>query len=230
MNTSRTRGSAPLSAVVVVAACAAALQPATDARGAAAFNFNPVKLADVISATFSVDFAALTGLRFFDDGSDIFELNFVHLIDLTPDNPLPDADLSDGIIFIEFVMLQLETGIFTSAVDPSFFTAFETGKVGLSALFTDTDDGLFAIDFISLTIETITETIEVFFGSLNDGFGIGIPDFGDLPGPLPGSIPGVTGTGFDEVISSISINAIPAPGALALFGLAGLAAARRRRS
>jgi hypothetical protein len=231
VNTSRIRGKAPMRAVVLIAACGAVLHPATDAKGAAAFNFSPINASDIISATFTVDFAALTGARFFDVGGDLLELNYVRLIDVSPVNPLPIFDMSDNLVDIEIVQLDIETDLFTAPVDLSFFPAFETGQIGLDALFTDTGDAMFAIDFISLTIQTITETIEVFYGSLNDGFGIGIPDGGLLPSPLGQSIPfGATGTGFDEPISSMAIYKVPAPSSLALLAVGGTFALRRRRA
>ena len=93
---------------------------------------------------------------------------------------------------------------------------------------------MFAMDVIALTIVTDTETIESYYGwpvgSENNGFGIGIPDGGDLPDVLPDSIPiGATGTGFDETISSKSILAIPEPATLSLLALGGPLTIRRRR-
>jgi hypothetical protein len=98
-------------------------------------------------------------------------------------------------------------------------------------LATDTNDALFAIDFLSLTIETANESIEAFhgwpIGDENNGFGLGIPDGGNLPSPMPGVLM-PTGTGFDEEISSKSIHIIPEP--LSVYALViGLAVMLRRR-
>ncbi len=57
-----------------------------------------------------------------------------------------------------------------------------------------------------------------------------VSDGGDLPSPLPDSIPvGATGTGFDETISSLSILAIPEPTTLSMLLFGGLLALKRRR-
>lgn len=182
-----------------------------------AFNYPPIE-GDILSAAFSVDFAALTAHR------TIFgeQVNAAMLLDLT--TGLPPLDLSDDLFGTaswpdppRVDMGPLETGIISAGIDPLFFPALESGDVGLWALFTDTDDALFAIDTIFLTIETDTGIIESHYGSDNDGFGIGIPDFGDLPAPLPDSIPiGATGTGFDESITSKSIH-IPEPASVVLL-------------
>jgi hypothetical protein len=64
------------------------------------------------------------------------------------------------------------------------------------------------------------QTITAFMDA-NNGFGVGVPDGGSLPGPLPQSLPpGGTGTGFDESNSRKSIHdePIPEPASLLLFG------------
>ena len=93
-------------------------------------------------------------------------------------------------------------------------------------------DAMFAIDFLSLTIETAIETTVPYYGwpigSENNGFGIGLADGGDLPAVLPDSIAvGATGTGFDETISSKSIYLVPEPGMTSLLAIAGLAIVSR---
>jgi hypothetical protein len=189
----------------------------------------------IVSATFSVDFAAMNAHRTVGG----FEMNFAQLVDCNPGGGLPDHDLSDDLFGVsappddpQVNMGPLETGWLSADVDPLFFPALAGGKVGLRALFTDTVDAMFAMDFISLTIETGVGTIESFYGwppgAENDGFGIALPDFGDLPAPLPDSLPaGSTGTGFDETISSKSILAIPEPTTLTLL-VAAAARCRRR--
>src|SRR5262249_7685057 len=105
-----------------------------------------------------------------------------------------------------------------------FFPELATGSVGVSATFTDTSDGLFAIDFLSLAITTASGTTTAFIGS-NNGFGIGLPLGSPLPLPLPFSIPvGATRTGFDETISSKSLfdpPAVPEPSTV-IFCVGGL--------
>lgn len=66
----------------------------------------------------------------------------------------------------------------------------------MSMTATDTDDGLFAIDYVALTVQT-TDGVLRFFIDENDGFnngfgipGIPVPDGGMLPGPLPIVLPG----------------------------------------
>ena len=127
----------------------------------------------------------------------------------------------------------LETGWVSADIDSSFYAALAGGNVGLRALFTDTVDAMFAMDFISLTIVTDIETVVSNYGwpvgNENNGFGIGIADGGDLPDVLPDSIPiGATGTGFDETISSKAILAIPEPATLGLLLVGGLVVVRRK--
>lgn len=203
---------------------------AAQASPVGAFNYPPI--ADpIVSATFSVDFAALTANR------TLFgqEVNTARLIDLG--SGLPDFDLSDDLFGTAAFpsppligMGSLGTGIVSANIDPLFFPALTSGHVGLWSLFTDTDDGLFAIDFISLTIDTSNQTIVAFHGSDNNGFGIALPDGGTLPSALPTSISiGATGTGFDESISSKSIHVIPEPGTIAFLATGVLWWISRRR-
>jgi len=198
-------------------------------------GFEYDQIADPIdSATFSVDFAAMNAHRTING----FEVNFARLVDMT--TGLDDFDLSDDLFGTAEApdiplldMGPLETGILSVSIDALFFPALAAGRVGLNALFTDTVDSMFAIDFISLTIQTSTATIESFYGwpvgSENDGFGIGLSDGGDLPQVLPNALPfDSTGTGFDETISSMSI--VPEPTTLYLLGLGAIALVKKNRS
>jgi len=210
----------------------------TASAGTAAFTYDPIPVGDIVSAAFSVDFAALTAHRYV--GGD--EVNYCKLIGLG--GSLPDYDLSDDLFGTEAFpdpwptidMGPLETGWVSADIDSSFFAVLATGEVGLDALFTDTDDAMFAVDFISLTISGtgFDEVISPYgypVGNENNGFGIDLPDGGDLPAPLPDSIPaGSTGTGFDECISSKSIHAVPEPTTLIFLGLGSLALLRRKRN
>ena len=202
--------------------------------GLVAFEYDPIE-DTIISATFSVDFAALTAHRTV-SGS---ETNFAKLIDVSTD--LGEYDLSDDLFGTAAFpnpplidMGSVKTGIFSADIDSSFFPALATGQVGLHALFTDTDDAMFAIDFISLTITGtgFDEVISYYGyppGNQNNGFGIGLADGDDLPSILPGSIPiGATGTGFDETISSKSIYEVPEPTTLLVLGLGGLFLRRKQ--
>lgn len=201
--------------------------------GSVAFEYDQIS-DPIISASFSVDFAALNAHRTLSG----FETNFAQLVDMSTE--LDDFDLSDDLFGTASApddpvinMGSLETGIFSVSIDSLFFPALAGGSIGLNALFTDTVDGMFAIDFISLTVETSVTTIESFYGwpvgNENNGFGIGLADGEDLPDTLPASIPiGATGTGFDETISSISI--VPEPTTLCLLGLGGIALIKNRRT
>ncbi len=189
----------------------------------------------IVSAAFTVDFAAMNAHR----SASGFELNYAFLVDCNPGGGLLDFDLTDELFGTASPpddplvnMGPLETGWVSADIDSTFFPALSGGNVGLRALFTDTVDAMFAMDFISLTIETDVGTIESHYGwpvgNENNGFGIDLPDGGDLPEPLPDSLPaGSTGTGFDETISSKSILAIPEPAALSLLVFGGLLAIRR---
>ena len=188
----------------------------------------------IVSASFSADFAALTAHRTVAG----VEVNSVRLSDIS--GGLGLLDLSDILFgsadaFSDPAALDqglFETGIAIAPIDPSFFPALASGQVRLHATFTDTFDALFAIDFLSLTILTATGTTVATIDS-NNGFGIGIPDGGSLSARLPLSIPiGATGTGFDEALSSKTINGvIPEPSTIVLVGSSlALLALRRRRA
>jgi len=214
--------------------CAVLLLCSQSAQGSlVAFEYDQI-FDPIISASFSVDFAALNAHRTVSG----FETNFARLVDMSTE--LDDFDLSDDLFGSASApddpvinMGPLETGIFSVSIDSSFFGALAGGSIGLNALFTDTVDAMFAIDFISLTVETSVTTIESFYGwpvgSENNGFGIGLLDGGDLPDTLPASLPiGATGTGFDETISSKSI--VPEPTTLFLLGFGGLALIKNRHT
>jgi hypothetical protein len=221
-----------LSSRVIVVTCTlimhAAFAPMTSA---APFNYNPIN-EPILSAKFSVDFAALTAHRTVGG----FEVNTAMLLGLGG----TELDLSD-IIFgtadalSDSAMIDqdpLGTGLISAPIDSSFFSELAKGSVGLWAIFTDTFDGLFAIDFISIEIETASSTTEALMDN-NNGFGIGLSDGDTLPSPLPISISiNATGTGFDESISSKSIHVEPItePATMLLLGsgIIGLAGLRKK--
>jgi hypothetical protein len=201
----------------------------SEASPVGAFNYDPIT-DPILSATFSADFAGLTAHR-----TVLGQVvNMAMLLDIS--TGLPDFDMSTDLFGTaawpdpaDLDQGSLGTGIVSASIDPSFFPALESGHVGLWFLATDTGDGVFAIDFLSLTIVTANETFESFhgwpIGNENNGFGIGLADGQDLPAPMPGVLP-PTGTGFDEEISSKSIH-IPTPATAALFAV-GMACRRRR--
>lgn len=194
-----------------------------------AFNYPPIGEA-ILSAELVFDTAELNAHRFLAG----VEINHVELVDVA--GVADDEDLSSAIFGVSsFPAPPLvdqppaATGLLAAAVSPTFFPALTGGSVGLRATLTDSVDAAFAIDTIMLLIVTASATIDAHYGSLNDGFGLGIPDGGFLPGPLPASLPpGSTGTGFDETISGKSINVVPEPATAALAALACLCGLRRR--
>jgi hypothetical protein len=211
MNSARSESFYRLGHLVITTACLLTLYTAFPQKAhATSFTYAPIE-EPILSAVFSADFAALTAHRTVFG----FEVNTVALV--SPSNM--ELNLSNSLFGTTDALLDpatidqgpLGTGIVTAAIDPLFFPGLASGSVGLVATFTDTFDGLFAIDFLSLTITTATGTTVALIDS-NNGFGIGIPDAGMLPSPLPISISiDATGTGFDEAISSISFAPVPAP-------------------
>jgi hypothetical protein len=194
------------------------------------FTFTP-PADQITSATFSGNFAAYTAHNFVAG----IEVNSVKLLGINQ----ASLDLSEALFGTTDALTDaplvdqglLGTGLISTPIPASFFPALAFGSVGIDATFTDTLDGLFAIDFLELTIVTPTRTIVSKIGPDNR-FGIGLLLGADLPGPLPGSL-SMTGTGFDEAITSKSIflPPVPEPGSLSLMlgGLAGILFLVRRR-
>jgi hypothetical protein len=193
---------------------------ANSARANQIFNYGPVT-EPILSASLDADLAALTANR------TLFgtEVNSVQL--MRPGYSV--LDLSDAFFgSAEFPdtpqinMGPLETGLVSVPIPPSFFPALASGSMGYQFLFTDTDDGLFAIDFLALSITTASGTLQSLLDT-NNGFGIGIADGGLLPAPLPeGLTIGASGSGFDEAITSKALQAsVPEPGTTLLL-LSGL--------
>ena len=198
------------------------------AFGQAAFVYPPIT-SPILSATFSVDFAGMQADTYV--GST--QVNSVQLWD--PAN-MTSVDLTSAFFGNsvwpnppQIDQSSTQTGFFSANIPGSFYGALQTGQVGLTAMFTDTGDGFFAIGTIELNITTASGTSSYWYGSPPNGFGIGIPAGGNLPGPLPGSLP-YTGTGFDEAISGKDISAIPEPGTNVLLtvGLVTMALVLRR--
>ncbi len=225
MSTDRRRSPA-LGAIVLWCASGA------PAFGLAAFSFNPIAPGEITSAFLRIETVGLTAHQFF--GSS--QVNMVTLFDVA--NITSDIDLSNdlfgGTVFPAAAAVDQSpnlNSVLSVAIPASFFQVLGTGRIGLWALLTDTDDAQFAIDTIELIVDTTSGPVESFYGSTNDGFGIGHPDGTPLAGfPSPGVLPsGSTGTGFDETVSSKNIH-VPAPGtAMVLLAGVGAGVARRRR-
>lgn len=190
--------------------------------------------APIVSATLSIDAAEWTAHRTILG----IEVNEAFLIDVS--GGLGMLDLSDAFFGTTEALSDAalidqaakETGLASAAIPASFFPALSGGSVGFWLTLTDTDDGLFALDALVLSVSTASETTTALFGAPvgnpNDGFGLGIADGADLPSPLPGALT-ATGTGFDEAISGKSLHEVPQPGSLWLVGAGLIALALRRR-
>ena len=216
-----------------LAAAAAVFTLSSAAPTFGGFSYAPMDASEIVSATFYADFAELSAER------EIFgtTVNMAMLID-PREGGLGMYDLTDDLFGPvngppKIALAPTKTGVFEVDIDDSFWPALATGNIGLWALFTDTDDGWFGIDYLSLVIETKRDTIETFFqGMTNDGFKINPApaDGADLSAPLRTLRPfGSTGTGFDEAVSSKAIHVIPAPGAGMILAIGGCVMLRRRR-
>lgn len=186
----------------------------------AAFEYGPVG-EPILSATFRVDLAGLNAPVHLAG----HQINMAMLVTRSGES----YDMTTDLFGAAVALAPNETQVFEAAIDASFFGALAAGRMGLWMTLTDTDDASFAIDYISLEIETLSDTFELFYGSMNDGFGLAIADNGALGGAVRDVLPpNSTGTGFDETVSSKSIHVVPTPGAGAAL-LAGLGAFARRR-
>ncbi len=208
---------------------------ATAAGQTGAFVFDPIS-EPILSADLCIDTAALVAHRYV-GGS---EVNSLRLFDVAGGG---SVDLSDALFGAASWPASpavsqdiLETGWLTASIHSGDFPALANGNIGLDVLLTDTDDGMFAIDCFILRIVTDQSTIYAHYGwptgEPNDGFGLGaaLPDYGDLPAPLPTSLPvGATGVGFDETIGSLAIY-VPEPTTFGLLMLAGGWLTRRRQA
>lgn len=189
-------------------------------RANAGFIYIPIA-EPIISATFNADFAALVAHRTIVGE----QVNMISLMDSSggmldlSDDFYGTSELINGDV-PKVNQGPLDTGVSSVSIPSSFFPVLQTGRVGVWFLATDTDDGLFAIDFLSLRIITASSTVESFI-DVNDGFKIGLADGAPLSSPLPVSISiDATGTGFDEAISSkVHHNEIAEPTSISLLGI-----------
>ena len=196
---------------------------------AATAGFTPP---DIASAEFIVNFAEFTGARSI-GGT---QVNYARLMDGSGQgvNPFDMSDALFGAVGSPPVITQgvTQTGLVSVAIPSWFFPAMSTGRVVFWGTFTDTADGAFAMDYISIRITTTGGvTTNYYYGSTPNGFGLGIPVGGVLPGPAFNVLQH-TGTGFDEVVSSKSFHATiltPAPSGVCALGLFVAASSRRRR-
>jgi len=195
------------------------------------FQYSPIT-EPILSASLTGNFAAFTANQTFFG----VRVNMVQrsgadgsMVDLSDGffgtAPFPDPPKID--------VGPVDTGVVSAPIPSSFFPTL--ANIGNWFEFTDTGDGVFAIDYLSLDIVTASGVTQAFFGT-PDGFGIGIPTGGNLPAPLPDSLPfGTTGTGLDESISSKSSHwEVPEPGTVLLLAggllLLPFAARKKRRS
>lgn len=201
---------------------------APDAR-AAAFHYPPPD-EPIVSASVGFDTAAFTAHQFVAG----HQVNMFML--MAPGGVAPMLDLSSEFFGdtsfpggAGIAQGTEETGFFTAPIADTYFPVLEGGEVDLWFLLTDTGDAQFAIDTLQLEIHTATSTIFANYGSLNDGFQLGLPDGGALPGPVGEVLPpGRTTTGFDETISS-KFGHTPEPATAALLAVAAAALRRMTR-
>ena len=135
----------------------------------------------------------------------------------------PEGLLDQGPLGTEPVSVSL-------ANDVGVLDWMAVGPVGIYASLTDTDDGYFAIDFMSLEVFTSTGTFMSLLGD-QDYFGLGNEPGKNapLPGPPQEVLPFENGTSiFDIALSGVTINTIPAPSALALLAVGALFPASKR--
>ncbi len=143
----------------------------------ASFLYPPIPSEPILSATLTVNIGGLYGNRF------LFGEEENSAVLLAPGfSPL---DLSSALFgtssFPNPPLVNLandETEIIGAALPSWFFPALRGGDIGYSFLFSDTGDGIFALDYIDLRIVTPSHTIDSFLGPATC-FGAG-----SLPCPL----------------------------------------------
>src|SRR5882757_3060145 len=123
------------------------------------FTFGGPISSSIASATLSVNLAEFSG------DATVFgtQVNFIDL--LVPG--FAPLDLSNAFFGTAAFpatpainMGPTQTGVVSVAIPSSFFPALATGAVGYDMLFTDTSDGIFALDYISLLINTSAGTLQ----------------------------------------------------------------------
>ena len=189
--------------------------------------------AAILQADVYVNLAAFGEVRDF-NGTEVNSFSLFN-----PSGSWTNPDLSDdffGVMGSVGMIHQgpTQTGVYSASIPSWFFPVLEAGEVGIKATFTDTTDGIFAIDYISIAIldddNGPLEFHEYYYGG-DDGFGVGLAPGAPLQAPLPVGLP-YTGRGFDEPISSksiLTVLAVPSPAGACLGALALSAGAFRRR-
>jgi hypothetical protein len=203
----------------------------------ASFLYPPIPSEPILSATLTVNIGGLYGNRF------LFGEEENSAVLLAP-GFLP-LDLSSALFgtssFPDPPLVNLandETEIIGAAIPPWFFPALRGGVIGYSFLFSDTGDGIFALDYIDLRIVTPSGAIDSFLGPATC-FGAGsLPCPASTSGAVDVSNLPPNATGFDEPIANISLiseppasSSVPEPSSttLLLIGAGLLLVSRKRR-
>lgn len=182
-----------------------ALLPSADAS----FLFPPIPSEPILSATLSANVGGLYGNRFLfgqEENSAVLLAQGFSPLDLSSalfgTSSFPDPP--------QVSLANDQTEIISAPIPPSFFPALRGGDIGYSFLFSDTGDGIFALDYIDLRIVTPSHTIDNILGPATC-FGLG--SLPHCPAFTSGSVDvsqlPANFTGFDEPIHNISLIAQP---------------------
>ncbi len=118
-----------------------------------------------------------------------------------------------------------------TATDSIVFNNFSAGVVGVGGNFFDSDiAGAFAAGDITVTaVDSSGSSIQTIIGATTSSFRGFVTD-GTLVSLTVTSVQPTTGFLWPTVDNLVLAQAVPAPGALALLGLAGVVGSRRRRA
>lgn len=197
-----------LSAFLVVS-----LSPLTAFGGCLSYQISE----PITSAAFIGDFAELVADRYVAG----FEVNRVRLLGI--DSMVDLSAQFFGTTPPTINQSANHTHVYSVPIPASFYPVLQTGAIGYDLLFTDTSDGIFAMDFVGLRITTPTRTIDAFLDP-NDGYGKGIADDAMLPETVLNYLPPDPAlSGFDEPVSSVALYCeVPEPGTFWLIALGGM--------